>query len=127
MPDDVPRLAPLITAMGMSLLLQTLAMIIWKPSTKPYPILLPSEPFFIGGAVINLTQIIINAGVLSVSADANLGNPDDTIFGGIVVRPGGIRREHRGQPATTRATIAAQRMSIPINCAATPARFHART
>ncbi|MBL0151461.1 MAG: branched-chain amino acid ABC transporter permease [Ideonella sp.] len=56
---NAPRLAPLITAMGMSLLLQTLAMIIWKPNTKPYPILLPSEPFFIGGAVINLTQIII--------------------------------------------------------------------
>ena len=56
---SAPRLAPLITAMGMSLLLQTLAMIIWKPSTKPYPILLPSEPFYIGGAVINLTQILI--------------------------------------------------------------------
>ena len=56
---NAPRLAPLITAMGMSLLLQTLAMIIWKPSTKPYPILLPSEPFHIGGAVINLTQILI--------------------------------------------------------------------
>jgi branched-chain amino acid transport system permease protein len=56
---NAPRLAPLITAMGMSLLLQTLAMIIWKPNTKPYPILLPSEPFFIGGAVINLTQILI--------------------------------------------------------------------
>ncbi len=56
---NAPRLAPLITAMGMSLLLQTLAMIIWQPSTKPYPILLPSEPYFIGGAVINLTQILI--------------------------------------------------------------------
>ena len=56
---NAPRLAPLITAMGMSLLLQTLAMIIWKPSTKPYPILLPGDPIFIGGAVINLTQIII--------------------------------------------------------------------
>jgi branched-chain amino acid transport system permease protein len=54
-----PRLAPLITAMGMSLLLQTLAMIIWKPNYKPYPILLPSEPFNIGGAVINVTQILI--------------------------------------------------------------------
>ena len=58
---NAPRLAPLITAMGMSLLLQTLAMIIWKPSTKSYPILLPSEPFFIGGAVINTTQILILA------------------------------------------------------------------
>ena len=56
---SAPRLAPLITAMGMSLLLQTLAMIIWQPSTKPYPILLPNDPIFIGGAVINLTQILI--------------------------------------------------------------------
>ena len=56
---SAPRLAPLITAMGMSLLLQTVAMMIWQPSTKPYPILLPSEPFFIGGAVINTTQLLI--------------------------------------------------------------------
>ena len=56
---NAPRLAPLITAMGVSLLLQTLAMIIWKPTYKSFPIMLPSEPFFIGGAVINTTQIII--------------------------------------------------------------------
>ncbi len=56
---NAPRLAPLITAMGMSLLLQTLAMIIWKPTIKSYPILLPSEPFHIGGAVINTVQILI--------------------------------------------------------------------
>jgi len=56
---SAPRLAPLITAMGMSLLLQTLAMIIWKPNPKPYPILLPSEPYEIFGAVINTIQIII--------------------------------------------------------------------
>jgi len=56
---NAPRLAPLITAMGVSLLLQTLAMIIWKPTVKSYPILLPSEPFHIGGAVINTVQILI--------------------------------------------------------------------
>jgi len=56
---NAPRLAPLITAMGMSLMLQTLAMIIWKPTIKSYPILLPSEPFNIGGAVINTVQILI--------------------------------------------------------------------
>ena len=56
---NAPRLAPLITAMGMSLMLQTLAMIIWKPTIKSYPILLPSEPFNIGGAVINTVQIVI--------------------------------------------------------------------
>jgi branched-chain amino acid transport system permease protein len=66
---NAPRLAPLITAMGMSLLLQTLAMIIWKPNYKPYPILLPSEPFVIGGAVINVTQILI----LTVTAVTLIG------------------------------------------------------
>ena len=54
-----PKLAPLITAIGMSLLLQTLAMIIWKPNYKPYPTLLPAEPIQIAGAVITVTQIFI--------------------------------------------------------------------
>ena len=56
-----PRLAPLITAIGMSLLLQTIAMIIWKPNYKPYPTLLPMTPFEIGGAVITSTQVLILA------------------------------------------------------------------
>jgi branched-chain amino acid transport system permease protein len=56
-----PRLAPLISAIGMSILLQTFAMIIWKPNYKPYPNLLPAVPYEIGGAVITLTQIIILA------------------------------------------------------------------
>jgi branched-chain amino acid transport system permease protein len=54
-----PRLAPLITAIGMSILLQTLAMIIWKPNYKSYPTLLPSTPIQIGGASITPTQIMI--------------------------------------------------------------------
>jgi len=61
-----PRLAPLITAIGMSLLLQTLAMIIWKPNYKPYPFLLPTDPIAIGGAVITLTQVLI-LGVTAMS------------------------------------------------------------
>ncbi len=56
---SAPRLAPLITAMGVSLLLQTLAMIIWKPDYKPYPILLPDEPYEVLGASINMVQILI--------------------------------------------------------------------
>ena len=61
-----PKLAPLITAIGMSILLQTLAMIIWKPNYKAYPTLLPSTPFNIGGAVITPTQIMI-LGLTAVS------------------------------------------------------------
>ena len=56
---SAPRLAPLITAMGVSLLLQTLAMIIWKPNPKPYPILFPTEPFNLGGPVISVVQVLI--------------------------------------------------------------------
>ncbi|WP_137894859.1 branched-chain amino acid ABC transporter permease [Ramlibacter sp. 2FC] len=61
-----PKLAPLITAIGMSILLQTLAMIVWKPNYKPYPTLLPSTPFDIAGAVITPTQIMI-LGMTAVS------------------------------------------------------------
>jgi branched-chain amino acid transport system permease protein len=56
---NAPRLAPLITAMGMSLLLQTLAMIVWKPTYKAYPILLPGDPHQVFGAVISNIQIVI--------------------------------------------------------------------
>ena len=61
-----PRLAPLITAIGMSILLQTMAMIIFKPNYKPYPTLLPAVPFQVGGAVITPTQIMI-LGLTAVS------------------------------------------------------------
>ena len=61
-----PRLAPLITAIGMSILLQTLAMIIWKPNYKAYPTLLSSTPINMGGVVITPTQIMI-LGVTAVS------------------------------------------------------------
>jgi branched-chain amino acid transport system permease protein len=64
-----PKLAPLITAIGMSLLLQTLAMIIFKPNYKPYPTLLAVKPFEVGGAVITTTQIMI-LGVTAISLAA---------------------------------------------------------
>ena len=54
-----PRLAPLITAIGVSILLQTLAMIIWKPNYKAFPTLLSSTPYEIGTAVITPTQILV--------------------------------------------------------------------
>ena len=56
---SAPRLSPLITAIGMSLLLQTLAMIIWKPNPKPFPTLLPPDPIDLGGPVITVTQCLI--------------------------------------------------------------------
>ncbi len=54
-----PKLATLITAIGMSIFLQTVAMIIWKPNYKAYPALLPTDPIEVAGAVITPTQIMI--------------------------------------------------------------------
>ena len=54
-----PRLAPLITAIGMSILLQTIAMIIFKPNFKSYPNLIAADPINVGGAVITPAQILI--------------------------------------------------------------------
>ena len=54
-----PRLAPLITAIGMSIVLQNLAMMFWGREYHAFPQLLPNSPHTFGGAVINEVQIII--------------------------------------------------------------------
>ena len=56
---NAPRLAPLITAIGISTLLNVFAMMIWDRNPLPFPQLLPSDPVLIGGAVITPTQILL--------------------------------------------------------------------
>ncbi len=56
---NAPRLAPLITAIGVSILVQTFAMIIWGRNPVPFPSILPFEPVFIGEAVISKAQIML--------------------------------------------------------------------
>lgn len=41
---NAPRLAPLITAIGLSVILQTVAMLIWGRNYQVFPSVLPSEP-----------------------------------------------------------------------------------
>jgi branched-chain amino acid transport system permease protein len=54
-----PRLAPLITAIGVSMVLQQLAMIIWGRGYHPIPPLLPSAAHDVFGAQINDLQLLI--------------------------------------------------------------------
>jgi branched-chain amino acid transport system permease protein len=54
-----PRLAPLITAIGMSIVLQNVAMIVWGRHYHPFPALLPVTPHDVAGATINDLQIFI--------------------------------------------------------------------
>jgi branched-chain amino acid transport system permease protein len=56
-----PRLAPLISAIGMSILLQTIAMMIWGRTPLRFPQLLPNEMLHIGNtsATITIKEIMI--------------------------------------------------------------------
>lgn len=54
-----PRLAALITAIGMSIVLQNAAMLIWGKQYITFPPLLPLARYDIGGAVITNLQIFI--------------------------------------------------------------------
>ena len=56
---NAPRLSPLITAIGMSIFLQTLAMIIWRPNPILFPDLLSTDPVPIFGAILAPKQILI--------------------------------------------------------------------
>ena len=47
-----PRLAPLITAIGVSIILQHLAMLVWSRNVLAFPQIIPSRTYFIGGAAI---------------------------------------------------------------------------
>lgn len=58
---NAPRLAPLITAIGISILLQTLAMMIWGRNPIPFPQVLPTEPLHLFGGLITPTQILLLA------------------------------------------------------------------
>ena len=56
---NAPRLAPLITAIGVSILLQTFSMMIWGRSPLSFPQVLSSDPLHIGGALISPTQSVL--------------------------------------------------------------------
>lgn len=56
---NAPRLAPLITAIGLSIVLQTLAMIFFSPNPMVFPDLLPTSPIEIGGAFLAPKHLLI--------------------------------------------------------------------
>jgi branched-chain amino acid transport system permease protein len=54
-----PRLSPLITAIGVSLALETLALLIWGASFQVFPGILPSTVWNVDGVVITAVQVVI--------------------------------------------------------------------
>jgi len=56
-----PRLAPLITAIGLSIILQHVAMLIWSRNPLAFPQIVRTEMYDLGGATITNVQITIIA------------------------------------------------------------------
>jgi branched-chain amino acid transport system permease protein len=56
---SAPRLAPLITAIGVSIILQHLAMLIWSRNVMAFPQIIPLTTFTFAGATITGVQIAI--------------------------------------------------------------------
>jgi branched-chain amino acid transport system permease protein len=54
-----PRLAPLITAIGMSIILQHLAMLIWSRNPLAFPQILDNKVFHVAGASVSTVQLSI--------------------------------------------------------------------
>ena len=56
---NAPRLAPLITAIGVSIVLQTVAMMIWGRNYMTFPPLLSPAPIELLGATVTVTKLLI--------------------------------------------------------------------
>jgi branched-chain amino acid transport system permease protein len=63
-----PRLAPLITAIGISIILQHLAMLVWSRNVLAFPQILESKTYMLGGTAITNVQIAIIAICLAMMA-----------------------------------------------------------
>jgi len=66
---NAPRLAPLITAIGVSIVIQTIAMLVWGRNFLTYPQLISNHPINVAGATVTLTKIA----VISLSALVMIG------------------------------------------------------
>jgi branched-chain amino acid transport system permease protein len=56
---NAPRLAPLITAIGVSIVIQTVAMLVWGRTYMTFPQLIPTMPMNFGEATITLTKLLV--------------------------------------------------------------------
>jgi branched-chain amino acid transport system permease protein len=63
-----PRLAPLITAIGVSIILQHLAVLVWSRNVLAFPQIIRTTTYSIGGATISSMQIAIIAVCVTMMA-----------------------------------------------------------
>lgn len=96
-----PRLAPLISAIGMSIVLQNVAMLFWGRNYRSFPELIPNTPFHLLGATLTSTKVLI-IGVAVVLMLALLALIERTRMG-------------RAMRATAEKPEVAQLMGVNVN------------
>jgi branched-chain amino acid transport system permease protein len=65
---NAPRLAPLITAIGVSIVLQHLALLVWSRNIIAFPQIIPLEVYHVGGAAISNVQVVIIGASIAMMA-----------------------------------------------------------
>ncbi len=63
---NAPRLAPLITAIGMSIVLQHVAMLVWSRDNLAFPQIIKTQTFEIAGATVTNVQVVIVLGCIAM-------------------------------------------------------------
>ncbi len=56
---NAPRLAPLITAIGVSIVIQTVAMLVWGRNYLTFPQLISNAPIEVAGATLTITKLLV--------------------------------------------------------------------
>jgi branched-chain amino acid transport system permease protein len=77
---NAPRLAPLITAIGVSIILQHLALLVWSRNIIAFPQIIKPEVYIVGGAAISnvqiaiiLASVLMMAGLIALVYRTNMG------------------------------------------------------
>ena len=63
-----PRLAPLITAIGVSIILQHLAMLVWSRNVLAFPQIIKTQVYTVAGAAITNVQVVILLACVAIMA-----------------------------------------------------------
>jgi branched-chain amino acid transport system permease protein len=66
-PAQRPRLAPLISGIGVSVLLQTVAMIVWTRNPLMFPQILPMDPIAVTGSEAHPPALVTVTGIVTVA------------------------------------------------------------